>query len=310
MIRWYPMVRAKSQVGGHPIEYDMKELQSLTRCLVTYPALVRDLETVRRQLRRKRFGTRPVVELQFEAKHTADLNTTARYQVVGTNQLPAANDFSSPAWTAQDATLTPNVGRGPLGATDADLIADASVPNTGLLFARVMSTGSLFAHQSKTALFSVFVRADVPHPARIDIRANASPDLQVTKDFQAEKVWRRQVVRNTFNTSLTTDRSSWAFITPAPNGTGEMHVAYPDMREIFAMPGTDEEILSDLYGKVLSDDWLIELSLDGGLTWREVLAQEHEISLVEDKAIGLGIRFLFECATPIFTQPPILDGTW
>lgn len=310
MIRWQPMVRATSMVGGHPIVYDLKQLQSLTRCLPTYPPLVRDLETVRRKLRRKRFGTRPVVDLACKVKHSNELNSTARYQVVGENQLPAANDFSSPSWTAQDATLTPNVGRGPLGAIDADLIADASVPNTGLLFARAVSSGSLFAHQTKTALFSVFARADVPHAARIDIRANASPDLQVSLDFQVERVWRRQVVRNTFNTSLTTNRSSWAFITPSPSGTGEMFVAHPDMREIFPMPGTDEEILSDLYTKVLTDEWVLELSLDGGLTWREVLVQDHPIALIDEKAVGLEIQFVFECTTPILTQPPVLDGTW
>ena len=185
MIRWQPMVRATSLVGGHPIAFDLKQLQSLTRCLVSYPALVRDLETVRRRLRRKRFGTRPMVELAFEVKHVnmGDVNNTARYAVVGANQLPAPYDFSSPQWTLQDATLTPNSARDPLGATDADLVIDASVPNTGLLFSRPMATGSLFAHQTKTALFSLFARADVPHPARIDIRANAAPELLVANEI-------------------------------------------------------------------------------------------------------------------------------
>ena len=296
--------------GGNVLVYDLNALSHRTMAFPTYEPEARDIETVLRKIRRKRFGARPVANLAFQIPFSRQDNSLACWRELSGNQLAAPFDFSSSVWTQQNASIVVDDADSPDGVRSATRLIDASGGAQGLIFARAVSSGSLFSHQTKTALFTMFARADVSHIARIDIRANASPDLQVALDFWPGPEWRRVSVRNTFDTSLTANRSSWAFITPALNGTGEIHAWGPDLREISALTGRDEEILADFTGKCTSDGYRVDLSLDGGLTYREVELDRSERTQMKDKTIGHGFAFVFPCTGLIDAAPATLDGRW
>lgn len=318
MYRYFPMFRAKSLLGGNPIVYDLTELPQVVSILPSYEPIVRDLESVGRVLLRKNFGLRMTVEIQHELIQSQAWNLTARYWEVSGNQLINPDDFiaglvGGDGWTLQNATVAEDTTPSPLGIMDAWTLTDSDNTQIGLVYQKARPDGSLRSHIGKTALFSCFVRAEVPHTARIDIRANASPDLNVFKDFNARQIWERQQVRNTFDATLTTLRSSWGFIWPAPPGpsaTGVINAYRADLREIAAIPGKPDAILWDLFSKFLRDDYEVEMTLDGGLTWRTVLLGSLERAPIEGKTIGLHTTATFQVTDPVENVPPVLDGVW
>lgn len=310
MLDHYPMARVTPLDGGNITVYDLGALRTRVAAMPQYPQENRDIVTIQRKVRRKTYGVRPVGRLAFEIPFDRSDNALACWLELSGNQIAAPFDFSSASWTQQNASIVLDDVDSPGGVKSATRLIDASGGAQGLIFTRAISSGPLFSHQTKTALFTLFARADVPHVARIDIRANASPDLVVVQDFWAGVEWRRVTVRNTFDVTLTTNRSSWAFISPSPNGTGEIHAWAPDMREISPRPGRDAEILEDLIAKASQDAYRVELSLDGGLTFRDMNLEPPEIALLKNKYIGHRYDLTFTATELIPARPSTLDGRW
>ena len=82
----------------------------------------------------------------------------------------------------------------------------------------------------------------------------------------------------------------------------------------FFTPSANETDFSD---RVLAaadgedDDWKVELSLDAGVTYREVLLEEHEESpSIEDKLVGVIVATTWVCKDPIDKKPAIGAGAW
>lgn len=301
MIRFYPMARAVPLLGGNPVVYDLMQVSSLTRCVPAYPPIVRDLETVGRVLRRKNFGSRPTAELAFEIAHSRTLNVLARYEEVGVPLIVNRWALDSAPWAAVGATVALSTARDPDGLYQAWRITDADAVNTG----RIQIVGMAGVAR---AILSCFYRADSNHIASVAFSAATSPETA----FGTSPTWRRREVRLDQATdpthAITAQVNAFALADTA--ALGNVDVYAPDMREIVPVAGTDEEILSDLYDKMCSDDWRVEMTLDGGLVWRTVLLQEYEKQPVEEKWIGHAVSLVVECADPVSSRPPTLDGRW
>ncbi len=302
MIRFYPMARATSKLGGAPVVYDLTKISYLTAARPAYPPIVRDLETVERKLRRRNFGTRPTVELEFTIPHGRALNSSARYYEIGENLLRSPLDLSASPWGIADASIARSPERDPLGTMNAWRLTDVDPLSYGYVLQETLSGGI-------AARLLWYFRASSQHPTGGEAIAYSPPGnsllaVQATGEWRCESVILPGLVSSaaTFAAALYFDLDLTAI--------GNVDLAYPDLRSISALPGTDEEIVSDLKDKLASDDWTIDLTLNGGLTWRTVLLTEHEKGPLEEKWVGTFERFSLECAAPIFSLPALLDGRW
>lgn len=314
LYRYAPLVKAVPTLGGNRIIYDLAEIPYLTAVNPSYEPIVRDMETVEREIRRKNFGLRMGVELRFDIPFSQAANQNARYNEFTENQLYNADDFPTgpgfEGWNVSNVLAQEDLGEAPDGSMTAWRLTDISGGSLGVILQRATLDGTLRAHQGRHAHFAVFIKADTPHVASIDIRANASPDLIVTKQFNAVETWRRFTVRNKFDTSLTANRSSWATIAPALNGTGYVYAFRARMVEIEELPGRSEEIVSDMVSKFLSDQHTCFLSLDGGMTYRKALLDGLERTSMDDKNIGTSFAVNLKVAEAVPNLPAVLDGVW
>lgn len=314
LYRYAPLVRAVPLMGGNRLVYDLAEIPYLTAVNPSYEPIVRDMENLDRAILRKNFGLRMSVELRFEVPFSRLVNQTARYNELSDNQLMNPDDYPAgvgfDGWNFSNASTTEDDAEAPDGSFTAWRVEDISAGSLGVILQRASPDGTLRSHQGRHAHFSLYARADTPHIASIDIRANASPDLVVTKQFTAVETWRRQTVRNKFDTSLTANRSSWGTIAPALSGTGYIHAFRARLVEIEELPGRSEEILSDMVSKLLSDDYECALSLNGGITYRRAVLDGVERTGLDDKNIGSAVSVLFKIAEPVPNLPAVLDGVW
>jgi hypothetical protein len=62
--------------------------------------------------------------------------------------------------------------------------------------------------------------------------------------------------------------------------------------------------------KAMDDDWVFELSLDSGTTYRTVVLSQYRESRMGDKNIGLAIDTLWTCAAIVLLKPAVLTGGW
>ena len=309
MIRWYPMARATSLLGGNPIIYDLTQIASLTRCVPAYPPIVRDVETIHRSLRRKNFGSRPTVDLGFEIIHSRTQNTAARYELIGGNLLQDPDDLTAAPWSATNLTVTrPGIATpDPEGTGNATRLADSSGAAIGVILQNCGGQPDGVA-SGKTGLFSLFLRADTAHVCSIGIQDNGSQATDL--DVDAESVWTRQQVSMTFPAGSGNFQVMIRATQLVVAQTGTIDIYRCTLQHIIPQTGTDEQILADLEDKFGSDDWTVALTLDGGLTWRNVLLQQITKAPVADKWIGHAIDFSLECSDPILTRPAVLDGRW
>lgn len=269
MLRWSPLVRATSNLAGDPVVFDFSRLSYLTLTLPDYQPIVRDLETVRRRLLRKNFGVRVTAQLGFQVSHSRALNSAARYyEVLPLNHLQSPFDLSVAPWSTSNASVAVSPAKDPLGTFRAYRVTDATGAAIGLL---LQNTGISAA--SKTGEFSLYVRADSPHVMSIGIQDNIAESID--SDVNAETAWRRVTVRKSFTGAAANFQAMIRPTQLTASLQGNVDVYLPTIRRIVELPGTDEEILSDLKDKLCSDDWRVELSLDG-LTYREVLLDAHE----------------------------------
>ena len=297
MIRYYPMARATSLLGGSPVVYDLTQISSMTACTPAYPPMVRDVETVARSLRRKNFGTRPTAELGFQVAHSRVRNVAARYEESSGNLLRSPLDLSASPW-AGIASVARSAERDPTGTLNAWRVTDGSNALATSIYQTTLSGGT-------AARLSWYFRADTAHAASGELQA-------VPLHVQADAGWQHGAH---IYSPLTTYVAAFTCVFyPVLSTdfalTGNVDLYLPDCRSIIPVSGTDEEILSDLHDKLCSDDWSVELTLDGGLTWRTVLLQEYEKAPIKEKWIGHEFRFSLECSAPIFARPPTLDGRW
>ncbi len=79
----------------------------------------------------------------------------------------------------------------------------------------------------------------------------------------------------------------------------------------FPTPSTDETALA---GNVLTvatdDDQSVELSLDGGTTYRTVLLEEMSQAALADKNIGVRVATVWVCRDLLTTKPAVGSGSW
>jgi len=298
MIRWYPMARAKSRLAGFPVVYDLTKISYLVGVFPRYDPVVRRIETITRELREKRFAVRVAAELNFEVPHSRARNLVARWTEFTGNLIRNANDLSSPDWTLGFATVARSPERDPVGLLDAWRVTDADAAHGGTIIHSTVDGGY-------AGRLSYFFRADASHPTGATLNG-------LDANFQADAFWRHGSVIYDAGTG---PYANWAvvlsvFSTADVFSTGTVDLYAPDVRAIVTMPGTDEEILADLKNKLASDDWDVEVSLDGGLTWRTVLLDSHEKLRMEDKWVGYRENFAFTCAKVIRDVPATRDGVW
>ena len=80
----------------------------------------------------------------------------------------------------------------------------------------------------------------------------------------------------------------------------------------FPTPSTDEQNLTSLILDYAIDrEATIEISLDGGTTYREVvLAEEYEQTNVEGRNVGVHLVTTWECVEPLERKPAVGSGAW
>ena len=304
MLRWYPLVKAKSDLAGPPVVYDLMRLSYLTKILPNFQPITRDLENVRRRLLRKTFGVRVSLELAFEISHSRTLNTFARYyETESLNLLKSPFDLTVAPWSLTNATSAVSPSKDPPGTFTATRLTDADGANVGLLF---QNTGISAAN--KVGLFSVFARADAPHVFSIGIQDAGA--YSIDSDFNAEFAWKRVTIRRAFPFDAANFQAMIRATQLIGSQTGNVDLYWPDLRRIVELPGTDEEILADLKSKFCDDDWEISVSLDGGLNYRDVLLDGHEKTALEDKWVGHREVFNLTAREPLPKAPAFLDGMW
>lgn len=304
MLRWYPMARAVPYAGGNRIVYDLTALSYLTRVLPDYQPVVRDLENVRWKIRRKKFGTRPTASLAFDLPHRGTLNSLARwYEIDGLNLLQNPYNLTLAPWSLSNATTALSPAKDPVGTFTATRLTDSSGAQIGLLFQNTGVSAAGF-----TGRFTFWARADVPHPFSIGLQDNGAQGIDL--DVDAEFGWTRVEARLSFTNTALNFQGMIRATQFVASLQGNVDLYLPSIQKIVALPGTDEEILADLKDKLSSDDWLVELTLDGGLSWREVLLREHQKFPIEDKWVGTSETFSFVAVDVIQSVPALLDGRW
>ena len=317
MFDYYPMARATSKLGGNAYIYDLKQIDENVGAVPDYPLIQRQLETVNRGLRTKRFGTRPTAELRFEIPHSNTQNSLARWYEASPELLISRNDFdnggvSAAPWQRFNAVvITPMAAIGPTGLMSADKIEDAA---SGLIsFMKQRPGGALPTPAPKTYLMGIFAKSDTPQDFSFGV-SNDTSESNIVKRT-AGPYWRRYFAQATFDDGL--GSSVNAYIYPAgasgpSSAQGYIYAAESTLKEIVPKPGTDEEILQDLWTKlgIQGDDWSVEISLDGGLVWREVTMQDHSKTLLQDKTVGHAERFLLEATKSTKQVSAVFDGAW
>lgn len=79
----------------------------------------------------------------------------------------------------------------------------------------------------------------------------------------------------------------------------------------FPTPSTDETAFArDLLTVAVDDDQDIELSLDGGTTYRSVLLEEMQQIALADKNIGVRVSTVWVCRDLLTTKPAVASGSW
>lgn len=79
----------------------------------------------------------------------------------------------------------------------------------------------------------------------------------------------------------------------------------------FVTPSANETELTDLLlDQAEDDDHLIELSLDGGTTYREVLLEKHQDGAMGEKNVGVRVDTIWVAAALSPTKPSIAAGRW
>ena len=84
-----------------------------------------------------------------------------------------------------------------------------------------------------------------------------------------------------------------------------------DMEFQFPTPSTDETSLADnLITRAMDDDWTIELSLDGGTTYREVVLTGFSQEPMGGKNIGVVQSMTWVCSGLLDEKPSVESGSW
>lgn len=79
----------------------------------------------------------------------------------------------------------------------------------------------------------------------------------------------------------------------------------------FPTPSTNETTLAqNLLDVAVSDDQSIELTLDGGTTYRTVLLEAMEQVALAEKNIGVSIKTVWVCRDLLTTKPAVGSGSW
>lgn len=79
----------------------------------------------------------------------------------------------------------------------------------------------------------------------------------------------------------------------------------------FPTPSTDETALAqNVLTVATDDDQSVELSLDGGTTYREVLLEQMEQVALAEKNIGVRIATVWVCKELLTTKPAVGSGGW
>lgn len=315
MIRYYPMARVTPLAGGNIKVYDLTQISELVGSVPDYPLLQRQMETVTRGLRSKKFGVRPTAEVRFEIPHSNSQNLLARWYEPGPELLVSRNELDNGGagagpWQRFNAVVvTADAAIGPSGLMNADKIQDVA---TGLIsFIKQRPGGALPTPAPKTYLMGLSAKSDSAQNFSFGVSNDSAQSNIVT--YTAGLFWRRYFARMTFNDGLGSSVNAYIYpsgVSGPASAVGYIYAAEATLKEIVQLPGTDEEIVKDLWGKLISDDYQVELTLDGGLVWRTVLLQDHSKTLMEDKAIGHVERFLFEATDAVEDVSAVFDGMW
>lgn len=78
----------------------------------------------------------------------------------------------------------------------------------------------------------------------------------------------------------------------------------------FETPSTDETSLASILTSAEDDNQMIELSLDGGTTYREVLLEEFNQEALDGKNIGIAVQSVWVCKDILTTKPAVGSGSW
>lgn len=87
---------------------------------------------------------------------------------------------------------------------------------------------------------------------------------------------------------------------------GRCHIVF----ELITPSANETELNDSILSPSENDDYLIELSLDGGTTYREVLLEKHQDANLGDKNIGVRIDTVWVTAVLSPTKPSIAAGRW
>jgi hypothetical protein len=78
----------------------------------------------------------------------------------------------------------------------------------------------------------------------------------------------------------------------------------------FPTPVTDETTLAEsIISKALDDEWSVELSMDNGTTYREVVLSGYTRQPLADKNIGVRVETVWTVADILTALPAISTGT-
>lgn len=79
----------------------------------------------------------------------------------------------------------------------------------------------------------------------------------------------------------------------------------------FITPDANETTFAEtILDRAMNDDWEIELSLDGGTTYRKVQLTEFQQVNIEGKNIGVIYSMVWVCEALLTTKPPVASGSW
>ncbi|HEV8455337.1 MAG TPA: hypothetical protein VGQ24_10615 [Gemmatimonadales bacterium] len=87
---------------------------------------------------------------------------------------------------------------------------------------------------------------------------------------------------------------------------GRCHI----LLELITPSASETELNDSVLNPSEDDDYLIELSLDGGTTYREVLLEKHQDANLGDKNIGIRIDTVWVTAALAPMKPSIAAGRW
>lgn len=83
------------------------------------------------------------------------------------------------------------------------------------------------------------------------------------------------------------------------------------MQFMFPTPSADETALAQqIVSAFANDQTTVELSLDGGTTYRVVHLQDYQQAVPDEKNIGLLETLQFVCADLLDSKPAIGSGAW